>query len=184
MRSLALLLSCLQAVAAAARERPSLTVAPEPRPALRRLGGAESLSSAAAERRDFAGAREGAEAAFAAGSTGSDAPPGRIGPAGRSDARLPRAKQPPSVGSGRSVPGVYAAEEGGEGEEEGGGGKKASKAEAPPHMAWDWDGTAKTAAVAFGAALIGFAIGGPIGACVGFLAGMFLGGLAWRIGVL
>lgn len=53
------------------------------------------------------------------------------------------------------------------------------KAEGPQ---WDREGTLKAGAVGMAGALIGFMLGGPIGACAGFLAAFFVGAMLWKAG--
>ncbi|MBI5595843.1 MAG: hypothetical protein HY928_07110 [Elusimicrobia bacterium] len=47
---------------------------------------------------------------------------------------------------------------------------------------WDREGTLKAGAVGMAGALIGFMLGGPIGACAGFLAAFFVGAMLWKAG--
>lgn len=47
---------------------------------------------------------------------------------------------------------------------------------------WDRDGTIKAGGVGMAGALVGFLLGGPIGACVGFLAAFFVGAMLWKAG--
>lgn len=53
---------------------------------------------------------------------------------------------------------------------------------AEKEAAWDRDGTIKSGAVGMAGALVGFMLGGPIGACVGFLAAFFVGAMLWKAG--
>lgn len=57
----------------------------------------------------------------------------------------------------------------------------AAEAKAEDKNTWDREGTLKAGAIGMGGALIGFMLGGPIGACVGFLAAFFVGALLWKL---
>ncbi|TBR25733.1 hypothetical protein EPO15_01595 [bacterium] len=57
----------------------------------------------------------------------------------------------------------------------------AAKEEGPQ---WDRDGTIKSGALGMAGALVGFLLGGPIGACVGFLGAFFIGAMLWKAGKL
>lgn len=59
-------------------------------------------------------------------------------------------------------------------------GPKAAAAEKGPE--WDREGTLKAGAVGMAGALIGFMLGGPIGAAAGFLAAFFIGAALWKFG--
>lgn len=59
-------------------------------------------------------------------------------------------------------------------------GPKAAAAEKGPE--WDREGTLKAGAVGMAGALIGFMLGGPIGAAAGFLAAFFVGAALWKFG--
>lgn len=53
---------------------------------------------------------------------------------------------------------------------------------AEKEAAWDQDGTVKAGMIGAAGALVGFMLGGPIGACVGFLAAFFVGAALWKFG--
>lgn len=58
----------------------------------------------------------------------------------------------------------------------------AAKAKAQDENKWDRDGTLKAGTVGMAGALLGFMLGGPIGACAGFLAAFFVGAMLWKAG--
>lgn len=47
---------------------------------------------------------------------------------------------------------------------------------------WDYGGTVMAAGFGVAGAVIGFMLGGPIGAAAGFLAAFFIGALIWKMG--
>lgn len=60
----------------------------------------------------------------------------------------------------------------------------AAKAAEKDGPQWDRDGTIKAGGVGMAGALVGFLLGGPIGACVGFLGAFFVGAMLWKAGKL
>lgn len=62
------------------------------------------------------------------------------------------------------------------------GPKTYAAAAAEKEAAWDREGTLKAGAVGMAGALIGFMLGGPIGAAAGFLAAFFVGAALWKFG--
>lgn len=150
-----LLLLALCAVAARADDKPVLSQA-----------GATATQSRASAAPGGERSASGAGAAF-----GDKAAPGAVAIGNPAFKPAPPAaltaapQQPPAV----SPPGpkVYAAGE--------------KKEEGPQ---WDRDGTIKSGALGMAGAAVGFLLGGPIGACVGFLGAFFIGAMLWKAGKL
>lgn len=108
-----------------------------------------------------------AAAARNAFSEGSGAAAVKLGGRGtRSFVSVPKQTTPPRnfEASAKAPPTVYAAKED----------------EKPPPNTWDREGTLSAAAVGLAGAIIGFMLGGPIGACAGFLAAFFFGAALWK----
>lgn len=59
--------------------------------------------------------------------------------------------------------------------------KEDEEAKPPP---WDAEGTLKASLVGTAGAAAGLLVAGPIGACAGFLGGLFIGALLWRAGMI